>query len=257
MKRNELIINIIGPVMSEKGFELETDKRGYWRWKKIVLGEKEEVTLMDIQQIVRLTIGKAKRGVMFLSGDQLLHTLDNPRTKSEDWFYYKSEGSQKQEIYENILKDIRDILVKNCDRILEEHAEKIKNAVPNKRHFEKLRDNYEKIAEEYSQKYVTDNKDILEILDVIMYQISRMFEEPLQDVENDLLGFAAIMYYEVQKQYGGKLEVDEELENIMLVDVGKNKTSYSFLLDIFGMWKNREWFNQYRENFVWWYNSEK
>ena len=226
MSKAKQIDKIIAPMMTEKGFELETDRRTYWRWKKMVSDVQEEVLIFDMQQLIQLTIGKSMNGVHFVLGDELLDTLDHPRTESDDWDYRGCEKERKKELYENILYDMRDILEKNCDRILVEHAEAVKKALPNRKHFEKLRDHYDKMAEEYSQKYATQDKDMLEIFEIMMHEISGMSEKRIEEVEDELLGFAALMYSETLKRYGGIKTVYEEYENIMLTKVGKTKMMY-------------------------------
>ncbi len=256
MSKNSLVMKIIQPIMELQGFQLETDQRTFWRWHKLISGIEEEVCLMNIQRVVRLTLGRACHGVACVLGEDLLCALDNPRTTSEDWFDYGRMQKSREAKYKEILYDIRDILEANTSKLLQEHAEKVKRAIPNKGHFETLRDSYEELAEEYSERYVKEDMSILDIMEVIMHHISQMFDKELGEVENDLLGYAAILYSQVEKRYGGDIRVDENQESIMLVKTGKQRRSFNYCVDMFAVWKNPEWFKQYYNNFVWWYNHE-
>ena len=95
MSKAKQIDKIIAPMMSEKGFELETDRRTYWCWKKMVSDVQEEVVLSDMQQLIQLTIGRVIHGVHFVLGDDLLDTLEHPRTGRDDWEYRGCEKERR------------------------------------------------------------------------------------------------------------------------------------------------------------------
>lgn len=246
-KRKQLIQRIIGPVMIEKGLSLRSNSDGIWVWEKDMDGIMEEVNLWDMDGSLSMHIGLVKHGGKPALGNKLWETLENPRTDWAEWAY--CIHMQKDKLYENILLDMRDILIMHCDAELERNAEEIRKAIPNRKHFEKLRDHYEQLALEYRGKLGTRGMDILEICEAIAEQVKTRWNKPLEEVEDDLVGYAALLESEILRQYGGIREVNEETDAIVIskVGFGRSTDSFNVLKRIFWIWEGKDkleiWWN--------------
>lgn len=246
-RKKQLIQKIIGPVMIEKGLSLRSNSDGIWVWEKDMHGIMEEVNLWDMDRSLSMHIGLGKLGGEPALGNKLWKTLENPRTDWTEWAY--CIHTQKEKLYENILLDMRDILIMHCDAELERNAEEIRKAIPNRKHFEKLRDHYEQLALEYRGKLGTRGMDILEICEAIAEQVKMRWNKPLEEVEDDLVGYAALLESEILRQYGGIREVNEEMDAIVISKVGFGRFTDSFnvLTEIFWIWEGKDkleiWWN--------------
>ena len=253
MKEKRRLVNeVLVPVMEEKGFEMTSSSHGLWEWKKEIDGAMEMVSVLDLDGLVSMEIGMSKGGIRAKSAVDLLPTLEHPRTRAMEWAYV---GRERDGLYRDILLDMRDILLKNGEGILRENAEGLKKCIPNRRHFECLRDEGERLAEEYGERLGIDgSQDVLEAYDMVAERLRGLCGRPLEEVERDLIGLSALMEREVLRWYGGKREISEEYDTVMVVDSGALKTdSYNFMIHFFAIWKDKRRIESYREQLEWYY----
>ncbi|MCM1097613.1 MAG: hypothetical protein NC427_06060 [Ruminococcus flavefaciens] len=240
VRKKELMKRIIYPVMEEMGFTLVEETRGAWEWMKEVEGVNEVVSIYDLDHRISLMIGEDVGDTGAVQGEKLLQTLEKPRTTEWDWSDQYKPGDRRER-YEDILLDFRDILLKNCDTVLREHAEKIKKQVPNRRHFEYMCAHREELLEEYREKLGIDgSQNIMETFDIILEGVRERLGKPLEEVEKDLLGYAVLLEAEILRLYGGVREVSERYGSVMLSNVGKGLigTSFNTMTTVFWVWKN-------------------
>lgn len=241
-RKKELMNQIIVPVMEEKGFLMTENRYGSWVWEKEVEGVMEKVSILDSGPSMNLYIGLSRGGVNWVTSEEgvsLLSTLESPRTTARQRFYRLYEKTQK-DIYENLLLDFRDIILKNCDAILVENARKVKQIIPGRKHFEYICSNREQLVKEYGQRLGIDGtQSILEVYDKIVEQVRELMGRPLEMVEDDLMGYAVLLEEEILRQYGGERKVNNEMNTVTIHQVGSgvSKKSFNTLTDMFWMWK--------------------
>lgn len=239
-RKKELMDQIIVPIMEEKDFLLTENIKGCWTWKKEVEGVMEEVAIWDFDGRMDMHIGVSVGELNSVSGGSLLSTLESPRTTEDHCDYILYEKTQK-DIYENLLLDFRDILLKDCDTILVENARQLKQIVPNKKHYEYICSNREQLVKEYSQRLGIDGtQNILEVYDKIIEQVRELIGKPLAEVENDLVGYAALLEEEILHQYGGVRKENNELGSVIITQVGfeEPKSTFNTMSDMFWAWKH-------------------
>lgn len=242
IRKKDLMRRIIYPVMEEMGFVLAKQDRASWEWRKEVEGVEEAVTFYDFDHRVSFTVGKDIGDAFAVQGEELLQTLEHPRTTKWDWSD-KDKPGDRRERYEDILLDFRDILLKNCDTVLKEHAEKLKKQVPNQKHFEYMCSHREELIEEYRKKLGIDgSQNIMETFDIILEKVKERIGKPLEEVERDLIGYAVLLESEMLRLYGGVRSVNEEYGSVMLSGVGKGVSYNCFntLTDVFWVWENEK-----------------
>jgi len=255
MNKNKLVLEIVNPIMIEKGFQLERVGSA-WFWIKEVSGTKQEVYIVDRNGMLDLHIGSGRGDVSGMSGYVLHQTLDNPRTDTSEWSYLFQED-RKEHLYEDILKDFKDIIEKNCDYLLEEIAEAVKKVVPNKKHFMYLYENHIELAKTYRKKCGIVDQDILTVAEILLDNVEKLIGKPLNEVENDLIGMAVVFEEELIKQYGGKRSLNLEYSTSVINGVGKINRSFGVLVDFFKAWKSHDMLDFKRKQYETWYDMEK
>lgn len=240
--------------MQEQGFELRTDKRSFWEWHKDILDVDECLVIINKQSTLQLLFGTPIGNCHYIMGSKLLNTINNPRTKSEDWRYFRYEGDLK-ELFNNVLMDMRDIIINNWEKVLEEQAIKYKEDVPNKKHFDIYMENYERLASDALEKYDMEGNSVLEVFDVVITQIQSLQGKSLEESENTLLELAAMLEKVILDTHGGERYVNENARTIVLLKVGKSKMSFDVLVRIFFMWENTMNLEEHRKEFLYWYKS--
>lgn len=98
---------------------------------------------------------------------------------------------------------MRDILVLHCDAILEKKADEERKDPLKRRHFEQFREHYEQLVTEYRGKLKTEDKDLSCVCEAIAEQVRVRIGRPIEEVEDDLVGYAALLASEILRQYGG------------------------------------------------------
>ena len=236
--------------MDDKGFQLKRSTKGIWEWEKEVSGIPENVMITDVSGRVSLTIGKSRGNVEAGRAESLIETIENPRTTMWDWTYEGAHTTfkSKEELYENILLDYRDIIVKNCDEVLLKNAEELKRVVPNQKHFQYMCENCVQLAKEYKEKLGCAGDNVRDIFEIVYERILLLSGKPLEAVENELVAYAALLEEEILKQYGGVRKINYEAQSIMIRDVGKRRKSHNILLMIFFLWENTKRIDVVRNN---------
>lgn len=256
MNKNLLINETIGQYMQEQGFEIKTDKRTCWEWHKKILDVDECVIIFDKQSTLELLFGNGMGSKPYIKGSKLLNTISNPRTSSEQWRYFKYEGDLN-ELYYNVLHDMRDIIINNWENVLKELAIKFKEDVPNQKHFHTYVENYEILAKDALKKYEVEGLSVLQIFDEIMAQIKKLHGKGLEDSENTLLELAALLEKVIMDTYGGERFINLEARVIVLSEIGRTRKCLNIPKLIFLIWQYPMNYERYRNDFLHWYNREE
>ena len=106
------------------------------------------------------------------------------------------------------------------------------------------------LVEEYREKLGINGQDILEIYDRIAGRMKELCGQPLEEVENEIIGYAALLEDEILRQYGGKREISYEMGSVVISEVGRKvmKSSFNTLVDMFWIWKEEQRIGFYRKD---------
>lgn len=240
IRKKDLMKRIIYPVMEEMGFTLAEEGRGCWEWEKEIEGIEESVAIYDSDHRISLMIGKTMWNVLAIQGEELLQTLEQPRTTEWDWSDKYKSGDRKER-YEDILLDFRDILLKNCDIVLTEHARKVNRQVPNQKHYKYMYEHWEELTKEnYKKLGIDGSQNIMETFDIILEKVRERIGKPVEEVEKDLIGYAVLLESEMLRLYGGVREVSEKYGTVVISHVGKDSRCFNGLVTIFWVWEDEE-----------------
>ena len=241
-KKKALVKKIIFPVMKKMGLVLRSYDCGTWIWEKEMDGVLEEVELLDMNGRVFLRIGRDRNDVWPEWGTKLLKKMEAPRTDSCGWGHYSLSPTEGKALYEDILLDIRDILERFCDSILKENADGMKKTVPNRKHYEYMCENRERLIEEYREKLGVDGQGIMEIYVLMEDRLRQLCRKPLEEVENELMGYTALLEEEILRQYGGIRKISDKYGTIIISKVGRGvyKRSFNMMVDMFWAYKSEK-----------------
>lgn len=237
-KKKELVRQIIFPVMENMGLALTSHNCGVWTWEKEINGVMEKVELFDVYGRVDLRIGMSRNNVWPGLGRKLLLKMEHPRTNSRGWAHYALAPEEGKTLYEDILLDIRDILERFCEPVLRQNADEIKQAVPNRKHYEYMCENREKLAGEYREKLGINGQGILETYGLVAERIRLLCGRSLEEAEKDLMGYAALLEEEILRQYGGVRKKDDRYASVFITEVGRHRKCFNMMADIFFAYKN-------------------
>lgn len=234
--KDMLIMEIINPLMENKGFTLKRPEANFWQWEIWIDEVYQYVQLHDTNGCIYLVIG---RGEKHWPGEMLLPYMDNPRTNREQWRYglFEKDGIGKEALFQDIFADCHDILEKYCDTILQECVEEMKNSVPNHHHFLRFQQEYDALSSEYYEKLAMGDQNAVEALESVKQYMEPLRGKPVAEVETELLGLAAAYEKKILEEYGGEKGVREEMDSSYICKVGKTKRVLNILVSIFGVWE--------------------
>lgn len=235
--KDNLVMEIINPHLTEKGFVLKKPEPNFWQWEIWIDEVYQYIQLYDSRGCICLIIGN---GESHWPGEALLERLENSRTKREQWRYgrFERDGNGQEELFRDIFEDCRDILEKFGDKIIQECVIENKNKVPNHHHFLRFQQEYDELADKYYTKLELSEKDVMETLKCVQQFIKPLQGKEIADVETDLLGAAAAFEKKILNEYGGKKEVCEEFDSSYICEIGKTKRLENVLSSVFFAWED-------------------
>ena len=239
------IREIINPLMEGKGYAFSHPDRDTWQWDKYIDDTYQSVAVYDAEGRICMSVGE---GISQRANHELLKKLENPRTTEKQWGEGIRGWEGKEELLRNIFFDCYDMLEKFCDETIQECVETEKNKLPNRGHYLRFCAEYDTLSEEYYGKMGMGKKNIREILLDIKGRMEEIRDKNVREVETELLGIAAAYEKRILEEYGGEKKKNEQYATCVITRVGKKKSLYNVLGDIFyvfsvsqngGGWKTR------------------
>lgn len=174
-----------------------------------------------------------------------MDTLTVPRTSVWDWDYCRKETEEKKEkAYKDTLYDFRDILELNGNEIFEKIVTDYKNRIPNRKHYLLMMEHYDELEQKYSKELHPEKCNIVELWEKIAAGVEEARKHPLEEIEERLVGYVAVMETEIIKRYGGERGNNPDAESCFICNVGKSRDTINFMGRFFLLWKNedvRDW----------------
>ena len=175
-----------------------------------------------------------------------------------DWDYGwigKTE-EDKEKLFRDILYDYRDILELNGDRIFEKIVTDYKNRLPNRKHYLLMLEHYDELEQKYRKELCPEECDILELWEKVAAWVENVRKDPLEEIEERLVGYVTVLETEMIKRYGGKRENDSDREACVIY-AGKNHQLFNFLSNFFWLWQHEDMNNREKREMENWYNEQK
>ena len=244
--------------MDKTGFKLEKYEWGDWSYRKEMDGALLEICISDARRRrLHMHIGVYGRAYD-AQAEQYIDTLPSPRTSTLEWDYgwVKETEEEKEKLFRDILYDFRDILELNGDRIFEKIVTNYQNRLPNRKHYLLMMEHYDELEQKYRKELCPEECDILELWGKIATWVEKVRMNPLEKIEERLVGYVTVLETEMIKRYGGQRENNPNAESCFIC-AGKNNRLFNFLADFFWLWKHEDTNSMLKREMETWYNEQK
>lgn len=109
--------------------------------------------------------------------------------------------------------------------------------MPTRKQFHYLLEHYDELVNKYTEELAFRDESIVEKWEFIVKKIVAMAGKPIEQVEEILLGYVAVMETEMLKEYGGVRKNNMRAYTCyVLMDNGE--VVFNFLAEFFFIWKN-------------------
>ena len=254
MNKAKWIKKIIGEAVTEKGFSYTGCTGGSdvgYSFKRRVDGEDEDDEIMQIIEIfislsviggydIRLTFCTNAYGVI---NQEVTNLIPSGFKKGDldDFLHFENEEELKQ-----ILQHFRRIIVEKGEDVFREISKHSTEARPKKKTYRKLYEEHEELNQKYRKLYGMEDTEFTAKLMRRMNQvIFEMQDEDFADVEETLIGLAAVYGDQLVRKCGGEWELSE-VGTCMITGIHEgSRAGENPLNSIIFHWRNKR--DDYRE----------
>ena len=254
MNKAKWIKKIIGEAVTEKGFSYTGCTGGSdvgYSFKRRVDGEDEDDEIMQIIEIfislsviggydIRLTFCTNAYGVI---NQEVTNLIPSGFKKGDldDFLHFENEEELKQ-----ILQHFRRIIVEKGEDVFWEISKHSTEARPKKKTYRKLYEEHEELNQKYRKLYGMEDTEFTAKLMRRMNQvILEIQDEDFADVEETLIGLAAVYGDQLVRKCGGEWELSE-VGTCMITGIHEgSRAGENPLNSIIFHWRNKR--DDYRE----------
>ncbi len=254
MNKAKWIKKIIGETVTEKGFSYTGCTGGSdvgYSFKRRVDGEDEDDEIMQIIEIfislsviggydIRLTFCTNAYGVI---NQEVTNLIPSGFKKGDldDFLHFENEEELKQ-----ILQHFRRIIVEKGEDVFREISKHSTEARPKKKTYRKLYEEHEELNQKYRKLYGMEDTEFTAKLMRRMNQvILEIQDEDFADVEETLIGLAAVYGDQLVRKCGGEWELSE-VGTCMITGIHEgSRAGENPLNSIIFHWRNKR--DDYRE----------
>lgn len=235
-KRDQLIKEILSPIMNERGFTLTSHKaeehNRCWNYERKINNLLQSVSLLDSFYIIDLTLATNAYKQMSMSAREFT-PKDKYTGTNIGWKY------ENQERFRKILIEMRELLLEYGFEALEGISVPATNEYPTPQSNQYLRDHWKKIAEEYWEVLSFEEKSCQEQFEIIQDMIAEEQNKSFIEAEAALVRIAAIYGDFLQRYYGGEWEWVDSNSSFVLDGIGEDDDCSYVLNDIVYAWKKK------------------
>ena len=254
MNKAKWIKKIIGEAVTEKGFSYTGCTGGSdvgYSFKRRVDGEDEDDEIMQIIEIfislsviggydIRLTFCTNAYGVI---NQEVTNLIPSGFKKGDldDFLHFENEEELKQ-----ILQHFRRIIVEKGEEVFREISKHSTEARPKKKTHKKLYEEHEELNQKYRKLYgMEDTEFTAKLIRRMSQVILEMQDEEFADVEETLIGLAAVYGDQLVRKCGGEWELSE-VGTCMITGIHEgSRAGENPLNSIIFHWRNKR--DDYRE----------
>lgn len=233
MNRSQQVKKIIGEVIKDHGFEYKGYDRdeyvSFYSFEKKDGDLEQYITIVVSGGKLRLELSTNAYGQKDVRASAL---IDSKFKGGNDGLVFESD-----EDFKEILAHFRDIILQKGFEILDSISVPTSDEIPTRVTETKLFNEHEALNKEYREKYSITETATTKVIKKISDIILENKDKPFKEVEELLIGLAAVYGCQMVKKCGGHWEFDDESASCMIEEKLECERP---LLTMIWYWKNRE-----------------
>ena len=214
MNMKKIIQEELGQELENIGFHYVPGERSVWPYEREKDGVKQEII------VIRDRYEKNYIKVIF-------HTNAYGQRQREFRHFVPEEGAKHWEFwgFENeeelraILKEFKRLIFTYGLDFLETISKPATDAVPTREKQRYLYQHHQELFEKYQKELGTEGKSAEEVIDILNHKIEEMLDKPYTEMEDVLMGFAALYGHTICWGDNGEWIWNEEKESCEVVKI--------------------------------------
>lgn len=187
MNMKKVIHEELGQELENIGFHYGSSERGIWPYEREKDGIKQEIIVIrhryekDCIRVIFNTNAYGQRQKEFCDFV--------PEEGAKHWEFW--EFSNEEELRE-ILREFKRLIFTYGLDFLETISKPATDAVPTREKQRYLYEHHQELSDKYQEELGTEGKSAEEVVDVITHELEEMLDKPYAEVEDVLMGLAAL-----------------------------------------------------------------
>ena len=235
MNRSQQVKKIIGSAIEDHGFEYKGYDRdeyvSFYSFEKKDGDLEQYITIVVSGGKLRLELGTNAYGQKDVRASAL---IDSKFKGGNDGLVFESD-----EDFKEILSHFKEIILQKGFEILDSISVPTSDEIPTRRTETKLFQEHEALNKEYREKYGITETATTKVIKKISDIILENKDKPFKEVEELLIGLAAVYGCQMVKKCGGHWEFDDESASCMIEEKLECECERP-LLTMIWYWKHRE-----------------
>lgn len=187
MNMKKVIHEELGQELENIGFHYGSSERGIWPYEREKDGVKQEII------VIRDRYEKGYIRVIFNTDayEQRQKEFRDfvPEEGAKHWEFW---GFSNEEELREILREFKRLIFTYGLNFLETISKPATDAVPTREKQKYLYQHHQELSDKYQKELETEGKSAEEVIDIINHELEEMLDKPYAEVEDVLMGLAAL-----------------------------------------------------------------
>lgn len=187
MTVKKVIQEELGKVLEEQGFKFTKAEPCFWPYEREKDGVHQEI------MVARDRYEKGYIKVIFATnayGQRPKEFRDFvPEEGAKKWDYW---GYGNEEELREVLREFKRLILEYGLDFIEEISKPATDAIPSEESNRYLLQHHQELCKEYQKRLEVEGKEAKEVINIIYEKLKEMLDEPFSQIENILIGLAAL-----------------------------------------------------------------
>lgn len=231
MNMKKIIQEELGQELENIGFHYVPGERLFWPYEREKDGIRQEIMIARDRYEKRYIRVIFETNAYGQRPKEFRHFV--PEEGAKHWEFW---GFENEEELREILREFKRLIFTYGLDFLEMISKPATDAVPTREKQRYLYQHHQELCEKYQKELGTEGKSAEEVIDILNHKIEEMLDKPYAEVEDVLMGFAALYGHTICWGDNGEWVWDEEKGVCQIKKILGTTTNQYILDQVIGEW---------------------
>ena len=206
MNMKKIIQEELGQELENIGFHYVSGERLFWPYEREKDGIRQEIMIARDRYERRYIRVIFETNAYGQRPKEFRHFV--PEEGAKRWEFW---GFENEEELREILREFKRLIFTHGLDFLETISKPATDAVPTREKQRYLYEHYQELSEKYQKELGTEGKSAVEVIGILTQKIEELLDKPYAEVEDVLMGLAALYGHTICWGDRGKLAWNEQM----------------------------------------------